>query len=195
MLGQDTSKGEGRNRDKRTTSRVTRRRRQSRGCARLAARDRAAVEASDGWRFARHHDPALAHELLRLLEDAARRRASREAYRQLAEAMHSLDRIFAAGGNPCATEDGLRLLMRHFAVCARKDALGGCARCRRLLQLFRLRLRPGKAGPTLPRPPLQVREMHGRHFYGSAPGRGQRAVEQHRIRASRREEEAQGRIR
>ena len=117
---------------------MTHRRRQSRGCARLAARDRAAVEASDGWRFARRHDPALAQELLQLLEDAARRRASREAYRQLAEAMHSLDRIFAAGGNPCATEDGLRLLMRHFAVCARKAALGGCARCRRLLQLFRL---------------------------------------------------------
>ena len=139
---------------------MTRRRRQSRGCARLAARDRAAVEVSDGWRFARHHDPALAHELLRLLEDAARRRerwargrASREAYRQLAEAMDSLDRIFAAadadacspGAKPCATEDGggacqqgLRLLMRHFAACARKAAPGGCARCRRLLQLFRL---------------------------------------------------------
>ena len=136
---------------------MTRRRRQSRGCARLAARDRAAVEASDGWRFARRHDPALEQELLQLLEDAARRRerwargrASREAYRQLAEAMDSLDRIFAAdddacstGSKPCATEDGacqqgLRLLMRHFAACARKAAPGGCARCKRLVQLFRL---------------------------------------------------------
>jgi len=130
-------------------------------CARLAARDRAAVEASDGWRFARRHDPALAQELLQLLEDAARRRerwargrASREAYRQLAEAMDSLDRIFAAadtadddacpaGGEPCARKDGacqqgLRLLMRHFAACARKAAPGGCARCKRLVQLFRL---------------------------------------------------------
>ncbi|KAG2572903.1 BTB/POZ and TAZ domain-containing protein 2-like [Panicum virgatum] len=129
-------------------------------CARLAARDRAAVEASDGWRFARRHDPALAQELMQLLEDAARRRerwargrASREAYRQLAEAMDSLDRIFTAadadacspGAKPCATGDGggacqqgLRLLMRHFAACARKAAPGGCARCRRLLQLFRL---------------------------------------------------------
>ncbi|RLM73574.1 BTB/POZ and TAZ domain-containing protein 2-like [Panicum miliaceum] len=42
--------------------------------ARLAARDRAAVEASDGWRFARRHDPALELELLQLLEDARRRR-------------------------------------------------------------------------------------------------------------------------
>ncbi|PAN38737.1 hypothetical protein PAHAL_7G193600 [Panicum hallii] len=133
-------------------------------CARLAARDRAAVEASDGWRFARRHDPTLEQELLQLLEDAGRRRerwargrASREAYRQLAEAMDSLDRIFAAaddddacsaGGEPCARkggggggatcELGLRLLMRHFAACARKAAPGGCARCKRLLQLFRL---------------------------------------------------------
>ncbi|KAK8449015.1 hypothetical protein SEVIR_7G147500v4 [Setaria viridis] len=130
-------------------------------CARVADRDLAAVEASDGWRFARRHDPALELELLQLLEDAyrrrerwARERASREACRQLAEAMDSLDRIFAAAddacsttggtGKPCAREDddatcqGLRLLMRHFAACARKAAPGGCARCKRLLQLFRL---------------------------------------------------------
>ncbi|OEL38266.1 BTB/POZ and TAZ domain-containing protein 2 [Dichanthelium oligosanthes] len=133
-------------------------------CARLAAKDLAAIEASDGWRFARRHDPALELELLQLLEEAdqrrarwVRERASREAYRQLAEAMDALDRIFAAddapcsttcgsGGKPCARDDddndgtcqGLRLLMRHFAGCARKAAPGGCPRCRRLLQLFRL---------------------------------------------------------
>ncbi|CAL5031384.1 unnamed protein product [Urochloa decumbens] len=132
-------------------------------CARVAAKDFAAVEASDGWRFARRHDPALELELLQLLEERdqrrerwARERASREACGQLAEAMDSLDRIFdapcsAAGstGKPCAKgdnggdgggtcEEGLRLLMRHFAGCARKAAPGGCARCKRLLQLFRL---------------------------------------------------------
>ncbi|WVZ86149.1 hypothetical protein U9M48_032982 [Paspalum notatum var. saurae] len=129
-------------------------------CARLAAKDLAAVEASDGWRFARRHDPALELELLQLLDDADRRRArwararaSQEAYRQLAEAMDALDRVFcgddapsAAGGGegepPCAADDatcrGLRLLMRHFATCARKAAPGGCARCKRMLQLFRL---------------------------------------------------------
>jgi len=37
-----------------------------------------------------------------------------------------------------AMEDGLRLLMWHFAAYARKATPGGCARCRRLLQLFRL---------------------------------------------------------
>ncbi|CAL5068526.1 unnamed protein product [Urochloa decumbens] len=127
-------------------------------CARVAAKDFAAVEASDGWRFARRHDPALELELLQLLEERdqrrarwARERASREACGQLADAMDSLDRIFdapcaAAGSSckPCATdgdgtcEEGLRLLMRHFAGCARKAAPGGCARCKRLLQLFRL---------------------------------------------------------
>ncbi|KAL6838899.1 hypothetical protein ACP4OV_031335 [Aristida adscensionis] len=133
-------------------------------CARLASKDFAAVERSDGWRFACRHDPALELELLTLLEDADQRRArwarereSREAYRQLAEAMDSLDRIFAAAAahdddvscepstadKPCAaapdgTCRGLRLLMRHFATCARKIAPGGCARCRRMLQLFRL---------------------------------------------------------
>ncbi|CAN6239892.1 unnamed protein product [Urochloa humidicola] len=126
-------------------------------CARVAAKDVAAVEASDGWRFARRHDPALELEVLQLLEERhqrrarwGRERASREACGQLAEAMDSLDRIFAAdaaGDAPCTTkgdggdgtcEQGLRLLMRHFAGCARKAAPGGCARCKRLLQLFRL---------------------------------------------------------
>jgi hypothetical protein len=121
-------------------------------CARLAAKDFAAVEATDGWRFARRHDPALELELLQLLEGAdqrrarwARARASQEAYRQLGEAMGSLDCIFdaaSAGPGTCrdgdATCQGLRLLMRHFAACARKAAPGGCARCKRMLQLFRL---------------------------------------------------------
>ncbi|XP_066348072.1 BTB/POZ and TAZ domain-containing protein 1-like [Miscanthus floridulus] len=131
-------------------------------CARLADKDFAAVEASDGWRFARRHDPALELELLQLLEDAdtrrarwARARASQEAYRQLGNAMGSLDRIFAAAadvpspsagpagtcagdGDGDATCQGLRLLMRHFATCVRKVAPGGCARCKRMLQLFRL---------------------------------------------------------
>ncbi|CAN6228586.1 unnamed protein product [Urochloa humidicola] len=128
-------------------------------CARAASKDFAAVESSEGWRFARRHDPALELELLQLLEERDRRRArwardraSREACGQLADAMDSLDRIFAAdaagsdapctkgdgGGDGGTCEQGLRLLMRHFAGCARKAAPGGCARCKRLLQLFRL---------------------------------------------------------
>uniref|UniRef100_A0A0E0KS04 BTB domain-containing protein n=1 Tax=Oryza punctata TaxID=4537 RepID=A0A0E0KS04_ORYPU len=123
-------------------------------CARLAAKDFAAVERSDGWRFARRHDAALELEILQLLEDAdqrrerwTRERASREAYRQLGEAMDSLEHIFSDDGCTCADADidappcrGLRLLMRHYATCgARKSAPGGgCTRCKRMVQLFRL---------------------------------------------------------
>jgi hypothetical protein len=121
-------------------------------CARLAAKDFAAVERSDGYRFARRHDPALELELLRTLEAADQRRArwereraAQEACRRLGEAMDSLDHVFDADGCCSATSpagdgacQGLRLLMRHFATCARKIARGGCARCKRMLQLFRL---------------------------------------------------------
>ncbi|KAF0891684.1 hypothetical protein E2562_010900 [Oryza meyeriana var. granulata] len=124
-------------------------------CARLAAKDFAAVERSDGWRFARRHDAALELEILQLLEDAdqrrerwARERASREAYRQLAEAMDSLVHIFSDDrGCTCADADtdatpcrGLRLLMRHYATCSARKAApgGGCTRCKRMLQLFHL---------------------------------------------------------
>uniref|UniRef100_A0ACD5V5K0 Uncharacterized protein n=1 Tax=Avena sativa TaxID=4498 RepID=A0ACD5V5K0_AVESA len=124
-------------------------------CARLAAKDFRAVELSEGWRFARRHDAALELELLKLMEDAdqrkdrwARERAAQEACRQLGEAMATLEHIFpgdsayVCADAPCATAGctcrGLQLLMRHFATCKRKVAPGGCARCKRTLQLFRL---------------------------------------------------------
>ncbi|KAL5216604.1 hypothetical protein ABZP36_008005 [Zizania latifolia] len=119
-------------------------------CARLAAKDFSAVERSDGWCFARRHDAALELEILQLLEDAdrrrerwARERASQAAYLQLGEAMDSLEHIFSDDGCTCAAADappclGLRLLMRHYATCARKASPGWCTRCKRMLQLFRL---------------------------------------------------------
>jgi hypothetical protein len=125
-------------------------------CARLAAKDFAAVELSEGWRFARRHDAALKVELLKLVEDAdqrkkrwARERAAQEACRQLGEAMTTLEHIFPGSSGaactdnaPCATDGcacrGLQLLMRHFSTCTKKTAPGGCARCKRVLQLFRL---------------------------------------------------------
>jgi hypothetical protein len=124
-------------------------------CARLAAKDFAAVELSEGWRVARRHDAKLELELLKLMEDAdqrenrwARERAAQEACRQLGEAMTTLEHIFPGDGAascadaPCATDGcacrGLQLLMRHFSTCAKKTAPGGCARCKRVLQLFRL---------------------------------------------------------
>ena len=46
-------------------------------CARLAGKDLAAVEMSEGWRFAARHDPALQLDLLRLLHDADQVRRAR----------------------------------------------------------------------------------------------------------------------
>ncbi|GJN27247.1 hypothetical protein PR202_gb15251 [Eleusine coracana subsp. coracana] len=123
-------------------------------CARLAGKDFSGVERSDGYRFARRHDPALELELLKMLEDADQRkerwdreRAAQEACRRLGDAMDALDRIFVIAGedvlccsaaSACACR-GLRMLIRHFAACKRKAAApGGCKRCKRMMQLFRL---------------------------------------------------------
>ena len=46
-------------------------------CARLAGKDLATVEMSEGWRFAARHDPALQLDLLRLLHDADQVRRAR----------------------------------------------------------------------------------------------------------------------
>ncbi|CAN6232317.1 unnamed protein product [Urochloa humidicola] len=125
-------------------------------CARLAAKDMAAVEGSDGWRFAGRHNAALQQDLLHLLHDAHQRkerwereRASQHVYRQLSDAMALLDRIFSGAGaseacaevSPCeeGMRRGLEQLMRHFAACGgrtRKPA--ACPRCRRAFQLLRL---------------------------------------------------------
>ncbi|TKW40093.1 hypothetical protein SEVIR_1G223600v4 [Setaria viridis] len=126
-------------------------------CARLAAKDLAAVQRSEGWRFAGRHDAGLQLELLQLLHDADQRkerwereRASQHVYRQLSDAMVLLDHIFAAAdgaweackeASPC--EDGVRRgleqLMRHFAACGgRNRKPAACQRCRRAFQLLRL---------------------------------------------------------
>ncbi|CAM0904137.1 unnamed protein product [Alopecurus aequalis] len=124
-------------------------------CARLADKEFAAIELSEGWRFARRHDAALELELLKLMEVAdqrrqrwAREKAAQEACRQLGDAMDSLEHIFTGDDGavcadmPCAragcTCRGLQFLMRHYATCSKKVAPGGCARCKRMLQLFRL---------------------------------------------------------
>ncbi|CAN6273327.1 unnamed protein product [Urochloa humidicola] len=110
----------------------------------------AAVEGSDGWRFAARHDAALQLDLLHLLHDADQRkerwereRASQHVYRQLSDAMALLDRIFSGASEASPCDDGVRRgleqLMRHFAACGgrtRKPA--ACPRCRRAFQLLRL---------------------------------------------------------
>ncbi|CAN6268286.1 unnamed protein product [Urochloa humidicola] len=151
-------------------------------CARVAAKDFPAVEASDGWRFARRHDPALELELLQLLEQRdqrrarwARERASREACGQLADAMDSLDRIFAAdapcsaagstGGKPCAKGGHVRAgpaaadaALRGMRAQDRAGRMRAVQALAAALPATRLRLRPigGEGpGPALPRPALQ----------------------------------------
>ena len=55
--------------------------------------------------------------------------------------MGSLNRIFACGTNdntPSAGPAAVDAALREFATCACKVAPGGCARCKRMLQLFRL---------------------------------------------------------
>nr|CAB3450256.1 unnamed protein product [Digitaria exilis] len=128
-------------------------------CARLAGKDLAAVQASEGWRFAGRHDVALQLELLQLLHDADQRkerwervRASQHVYRQLSDAMALLDSIFFDAGEeacveaspPCELDGvvrrGLEHLMRHFAACGRRTRkpVAACPRCRRAFQLLRL---------------------------------------------------------
>ncbi|PNT68965.1 hypothetical protein BRADI_3g47784v3 [Brachypodium distachyon] len=122
-------------------------------CARLAGKDLAAVELSDGWRFAGRHDAALQIGLLQLLHDADQRkkrwdreRASQAVYRQLSDAMASLERVFLTEASPCDDNDrgactahqGLVQLTRHLAGCGNKGGEGGCQHCNRMFQLLRL---------------------------------------------------------
>ncbi|WOL11308.1 BTB/POZ and TAZ domain-containing protein 2 isoform X1 [Canna indica] len=127
-------------------------------CMRVVAKDFSAVQESEGWRFAQKHDPAMELEILQFLHDAEQRkkrwrreRTDQEMYRQLSEAMDSLQHICTEGctdvgphdrrrpaSNPCtsfSTCAGLQLLLRHFVACPRKLK---CTQCKRMWQLFRL---------------------------------------------------------
>ncbi|CAM0945404.1 unnamed protein product [Alopecurus aequalis] len=124
-------------------------------CPRLAGKDLAAVEMSEGWRFAARHDAALQLDLLHLLHDADQRkkrwereRASQAVYRQLSDAMASLDRVFTeaspapydndGSGGACTARQGILQLVRHLAGCGNKGGAGGCPHCKRIFQLLRL---------------------------------------------------------
>ncbi|XP_051193988.1 BTB/POZ and TAZ domain-containing protein 1 [Lolium perenne] len=121
-------------------------------CVRLAGKDLAAVELSEGWCFAGRHDAALQVNLLRLLHDADQRkkrwereRASQDVYRQLSDAMASLDRAFTEaypcdddGSGACTARQGIVQLVRHLAGCGNKGGGGGCPHCKRIFQLLRL---------------------------------------------------------
>ncbi|VAH48853.1 unnamed protein product [Triticum turgidum subsp. durum] len=86
--------------------------------------------------------PERAVDMLKL----ARLCDARRLYLRCADGAVCADTPCAKAGCTCR---GLQLLMRHFATCAKKAAPGGCARCKRMLQLFRLHAsvcdRPDKA--------------------------------------------------
>ncbi|RRT71983.1 hypothetical protein B296_00034955 [Ensete ventricosum] len=112
-------------------------------CMRFIARDYAAVERTEAWRFLQDNDPWLELDILQSLQDAhlKRRRRKREVekvYTELSEAMECLQHICAEGcteigpsgrgppprdpthcPNP-ATCRGLQQLIHHFAACDRK---------------------------------------------------------------------------
>ncbi|KAJ1286718.1 hypothetical protein BS78_03G373500 [Paspalum vaginatum] len=125
-------------------------------CARLLAKEFAAVERTEAWRFLQENDPWQELQVLQGLHDAdmrrrkwRRKRAEQRVYVELSEAMDCLDHICTEGctevgpagrapaPSPCAlyaTCRGLQLLIRHFSQCHRKS----CARCQRMWQLLRL---------------------------------------------------------
>ncbi|WOK96589.1 BTB/POZ and TAZ domain-containing protein 1-like [Canna indica] len=136
-------------------------------CMSLVAKDFAAVERTEAWRFLQENDPWLELDILQFLQDAhsrrrqqGRRKAERRVYVELQEAMECLRHIWAEGceevgplggkdqaaARPrrqaaacpnAATCRGLRQLIRHFAACDREKRRG-CWRCKRLWQLLRL---------------------------------------------------------
>ncbi|XP_010932270.1 BTB/POZ and TAZ domain-containing protein 1 [Elaeis guineensis] len=129
-------------------------------CMKLLAKDFAAVEQTEAWRFLQAHDPWLELEILQFLQDAdlrqRRRRRKREeqgVYMELSEALECLQHIFTEGctdvgpfdqaprRSPCArfaTCRGLQHLIRHFAACDLRRHRRSCPRCKRMWQVLRL---------------------------------------------------------
>ncbi|XP_051123206.1 BTB/POZ and TAZ domain-containing protein 1-like isoform X2 [Andrographis paniculata] len=130
-------------------------------CMRLLSRHFKAVEASEGWKFLQNNDPYLELEILQFIDEAESRKkrrkrhiADNKLYAQLSEAMDCLEHICSEGctsvgpydmdpskhKSPCSkfsTCQGIQLLIKHFGAC--KDRVnGGCSRCKRMWQLFKL---------------------------------------------------------
>lgn len=130
-------------------------------CAKLIANHFKAVEQTEGWKFVENHDPCLELDILRFIDQhqkrkkwTRKRREEERLYTQLSEAMECLEHICTEGcthvgpydvevrqqREPCskfATCQCLQVLIRHFATC-KKRVKGGCLRCKRMWQLFRL---------------------------------------------------------
>ncbi|XP_073279717.1 BTB/POZ and TAZ domain-containing protein 1-like [Primulina huaijiensis] len=130
-------------------------------CMKLLSNNFKMVKAGDGWKFLQKHDPLLELEILQFIDESEtrkqrmrRHREDKDLYIQLSEAMECLEHICSEGcttvgpidmdpsphKGPCAkftTCHGVQLLIKHFGTCA-KRVNGGCFRCKRMWQLFRL---------------------------------------------------------
>ncbi|KAL2243877.1 BTB/POZ and TAZ domain-containing protein 1 [Sesamum indicum] len=130
-------------------------------CIKLLSNNYKAVEATEGWKFLQNHDPHLELEILQFIDEAEsrkkrarRHREEQRLYAQLSEAMDCLEHICSEGcttvgpydmdlskhKGPCSkysTCHGIQLLIKHFGTCE-KRVNGGCSRCKRMWQLFRL---------------------------------------------------------
>ncbi|GFP88452.1 BTB/POZ and TAZ domain-containing protein 2 [Phtheirospermum japonicum] len=130
-------------------------------CMKLLSNHFKAVEETEGWKFLQNHDPYLELEILQFIDESElmRKRAKRHKheqslYAQLSEAMDCLEHICSEGctnvgpydmdpnkrKGPCSkfsTCQGIQLLIKHFGTC-KKRVNGGCLRCKRMWQLFRL---------------------------------------------------------
>ncbi|WOK97425.1 BTB/POZ and TAZ domain-containing protein 2-like [Canna indica] len=119
-------------------------------CMKLVAKEFAAVQQSEGWRFVQKHDPGLELEILQFLEEEEQRarrwrrgQANQQTYQMLNEAMECLHQIFIKGNKDSSTSSSptcqrLQLLVHHYATCDRKLTPGGCTHCKRTRELFRL---------------------------------------------------------
>ncbi|XP_042497269.1 BTB/POZ and TAZ domain-containing protein 1-like isoform X2 [Macadamia integrifolia] len=130
-------------------------------CMKLVSKHLKTVEKTEAWKFLQDHDSWLELEILQFLDEAelrqkhrSREREAQTLYLQLSEAMECLEHICTDGctsvgpndkepsksKGPCqkfSTCQGLQFLIRHFATCSRR-VRGGCTRCLRMSQLFRL---------------------------------------------------------
>ncbi|KAI4336257.1 hypothetical protein L6164_014803 [Bauhinia variegata] len=130
-------------------------------CMKLLTNHFKSVEKREGWKFLQRHDPWLELDILNFMdEDDLRKKKTRKQkkeqslYLELSEAMECLEHICTEGctdvgpydvvprkaRRPCgkfATCQGIQILIRHFATCNKRIS-GGCLRCKRMWQLFRL---------------------------------------------------------
>lgn len=130
-------------------------------CMKLLTNNFKVVEKTEGWKFLTKHDPWLELDILHFMDESETRKEKSKKqkeeqgiYAELSEAMECLEHICTEGctdvgpyhvevkreKKPCSrfsTCEGLQLLIRHFATCKRR-VKGGCLRCKRMWQLFRL---------------------------------------------------------